>query len=218
SVVGLSSGFGTVVLGREENPAYTYGQIPADPWGGDTVASNGSIVNGRIGSTRYSNSVNYKGQLGDLRFGAQMTEGNGLPNRPYSLGASYGAGALTVGLGYENPGNKDDDWLTLSGGYDFGAFKLLGLIGNGTNANGEKHQAWLLSATAPVGAGELRFSYGELKNKDLDLIADKQLALGYHYMLSKRTTLYADVVNESRDALPSNFETTGWDFGVRHNF
>lgn len=70
SIVGLEGSFGRLTLGREENPAYTYAQTVADPWGTDTVASNGSIINGRIGSTRYSNSVNYRFAAQGLTFGA----------------------------------------------------------------------------------------------------------------------------------------------------
>lgn len=218
SIVGLEGGFGRLTLGREENPAYTLSQNPADPWGGDTVAGNGSIVAGRIGSTRYSDAVNYRYAGGGFTFGAQMTEGDGLDDRPYSLGLAYAAGPVRLGLGYENPGDADDDWLTLSGSYDFGAFRLIGLVGNGDNANGQKHRSWLLAATAKLGAGELRGSYGQLKNTTLDVVADKQFALGYHHALSKRTTVYADLINEKRDNLPSNRKSTGWDVGIKHNF
>jgi predicted porin len=218
SIVGLSGGFGTVTLGRDENPAYTYAQKPGDPWGGDTVASNGSIINGRIGSTRYSNAVNYHVKAGAIQFGAQMTEGDGLDARPYSLGLNYSTGGLELGLGFENPGNDEDKWLTLLAGYDFGSFGLTGQIGNGTNANGQTHRAWLLGATTKLGAGELRASYGQLKNTDLDVVADKQFAIGYHYKLSKRTTVYTDLVNEGRDKLPGDRKSTGWDVGIKHNF
>ena len=69
-----------------------------------------------------------------------------------------------------------------------------------------------------LGSGELRLSYGQLKNKDLDVVADKQLGLGYHHAMSKRTTLYADLTTEKRDNLPANRQSTGWDVGIKHNF
>jgi len=218
SIVGLAGSFGSVTLGREENPAYTLGQTPADPWGGDTVASNGSIVNGRIGSTRYSNTVNYQGAFAGLKVGAQVAEGDGMDDNPYSLGVRYDGGAFEVGLGYENPGQANDAWLTVSGRYDFGGFALMGLVGSGTNTADQKHQAWLLAATAKLGQGELRASFGQLKNKDTDVVTDEQLGLGYHYKLSKRTTLYADLTHEGRDNLPSDRNATGWDVGIKHNF
>jgi predicted porin len=231
SIVGLEGGFGRVSLGREENPAYTFGQSPADPFGTDTVATNGSIVSGRIGSTRYSDSVNYRFSAAGFTVGAQITEatsntpasssgstGNQFEDRPYSLGASYAVGPLTVGVGYENPSDQDDNWASGHASYNFGFLKVGGFYGSGKNAANQKHQAYLVSASAPLGGGELRASYGELKNKDLSRKLDKQAGIGYHYFLSKRTTVYADLVSERRDNMASNLEKNGFDLGIKHNF
>ncbi len=220
SIVGLQGSFGTVSLGREENPAYTFGQTVADPWGTDTVASNGTIVAGRIGSTRYSDSVNWRYSAQGLNVGLQFTESDGFEKRPYSVGLGYTMGDLQLGFGHENPGDKDDSWTTVYAGMKFGDAKAGLFFGTGKNASAQKHQAWLLSATWKVGAGEARFSYGQLENKDVAAngIADKQLGLGHHHGRSKRTTVYVDLVNEKRDALPSNRKKTGWDLGIRHNF
>ncbi|OGA97718.1 MAG: hypothetical protein A3E25_23510 [Burkholderiales bacterium RIFCSPHIGHO2_12_FULL_69_20] len=218
SIVGLEGGFGRVTLGREENPAYTFGQNPADPWGSDTVAGNGSIVNGRIGTNRYSDSLNYRYSDGGFTIAAQITEGEGLDDRPYSLGLAYAVGPLRLGVGFENPGNANDNWVTVKGSYNFGAFALRGLIGNGTNVNGQKHQSWLLAATTKIGAGELRASFGQLTNKDLYVVADRQFAFGYHYAMSRRTTLYADLISETRDNMPADRKSTGWDVGIKHDF
>ena len=227
AIVGLEGGFGRITLGREENPAYTLSQGVADPFGTDTVASNGSIVNGRIGTTRYSNTVNYRFAASGFTIAGQVAEADGntpagtggvAEKRPFSLGAGYAAGPLTLGFGYENPADADDAWTTVNAAYDFGAVKLGGFFGTGTNVSDQKHQSWLVSATAPIGGGQLRVSYGQLKNKDTSTIADKQLGLGYHYALSKRTTVYADVISEKRDNMPSDRESTGYDLGIKHNF
>lgn len=227
SIVGLEGSLGRIGLGREENPAYTFSQGAADPWGTDTVASNGSIVNGRIGSTRYSNSVNYRYTGNGFAFGAQVSEaeGNvgagGVPDdRAFSLGGRYEWRALTVGVGYEDPADKDDHWATVNASWDFGFAKVGGLFGRGRNALGEKHQAFLVTATAPVFGGELRGSYGELENKAMasDGLLDRQFGLGFHYPLSKRTTVYADLVHEKRDRFPGDRKSTGYDLGIKHNF
>jgi predicted porin len=231
SIVGLEGGFGRLTLGREENPAYTYAQTVADPWGTDTVASNGSIINGRIGSTRYSNSVNYRFAAQGFTFGAQMAEaegnspasassstGNALAKKPYSVGLAYANGPITLGLGYENPADADDHWMSVYGGYNFGFAKLGLFYGTGDNAAAQEHQSYLVSATAPVAGGEFRVSYGQLKNKDTDIIRDKQFSAGYFYPLSKRTTIYADVVNKKPDNLTDGYKKTGYDLGIRHNF
>ena len=226
SIVGLEGVYGRLTLGREENPAYTYAQNPADPWGGDTVASNGSIVNGRIGSTRYSGTVNYRYAAAGFTFGAQVGEseknvpsGGKADDQPYSLGLAYAAGPLSLGLGYEDPADADDDWFTVSGAYNLGVVKLGGLFGTGSNTSGQQHQSWLLSAVMPVSAlGQLRLSYGTLKNQDTGVVRDKQLGLGFHYAMSKRTTVYADLISEKRDNMAASLNTTGYDFGIKHNF
>lgn len=225
SIVGLEGGFGRVSIGREENPAYTFSQAVADPWGTDTVASNGSIVAGRIGTTRYSNTLNYRFSANGFSFGAQVAEADGntpasgtADERAWSLGAAYAAGPLVLGLGYENPADEDDKWLTVNGSWNFGVVKLGAFFGTGSNGSDEKQRAWLVSATAPIGAGELRAAYGRLDNRDTDVERDKQLTLGYHYALSKRTTVYADVVRENRDGMADNLKKTGYDLGIKHNF
>jgi predicted porin len=227
SIVGLEGGFGRISLGREENPAYTYGQVVADPWGTDTVASNGSIINGRIGTTRYSNSINYRITFGDFTFGAQGAEADGntpagsdAEKRPYSVGAGWARGPWRVGLGFENPADRDDRWASVAASYDFGLARVGAFFGSGKNVDAQKIEGWLVSAVAPVGAGELRASYGTLKNKDIATNdeLDEQFGVGYHHALSKRTTLYADVVHERRDSLPDGRRKTGYDVGVRHNF
>lgn len=226
AIVGLEGGFGRVSLGREENPAYTYAQGAADPFGTDTVAANATIVNGRIGSTRYSNSVNYRYAMQGLTFGAQIAEAEGnapasgsLDDRPYSLGLGYAQGRWALGAGYENPADNDDRWATVHASYDFGLAKVGAFYGSGKNASAQKVESYLVSAKAPIGRGELRASYGELKNKDVaNGVLDKQFGLGYHYALSTRTTLYADVVNERRDNMPADREKTGYDVGIKHNF
>jgi predicted porin len=226
SIVGLEGGFGRVALGREQNPAYAFAQEPADPWATYTVAANGSIINGRIGSTRYSNSVNYSIAAGGFAFGAQIAEAEGnesgttglAEKRPYSLGGRFTIGGFAIGLGYENPTDEDDYWASVVGSYTIGDFKLIGFFGSGKNTDNQKHQAYMAAATFKIGAGEVRASYGRLRNKDLDVEADDQLALGYNHSLSKRTSLYATVSNERRDDFPADRKKTGYDLGVRHDF
>lgn len=228
AIVGLAGAFGKVTLGREENPAYTYSQYVADPWGTDTVASNANIVQAKgviNTSTRNSNSVNYAYAGNGLQLGAQVAEAAGNPGsgaeRPFSLGAAYATGPVSVGFGYERPSDKDAKWITVNGAYDFGMVKLGAFFGDGKNAADQKIQAYMVTATAPIGGGALRASYGELKNKDLATNQKlvKQASLGYQYFLSKRTTAYVDVVNFDKDGgLATGIKKTGWDIGLKHNF
>ncbi|MBK7614684.1 MAG: porin [Burkholderiales bacterium] len=225
ALVGLEGSFGRFWMGRDENPAYTYSQSPGDPWGTDTVVANGTIMNGGIGATRYSNTLNYRIAASGLTFAAQLGEaGKNAPaagtaeKRTLSLGVAYGAGPLTLGLGYENPGDADDIWTTLNASYNFGMVKLGAFYGTGKDGLAKKRQSYLLSATAPIAGGELRLSLGQLKNKDTAIVLDKRTAIGYVYPLSKRTSVYADLVREGRPAMPAANKATGYDFGLKHNF
>jgi predicted porin len=91
-----------------------------------------------------------------------------------------------------------------------------------------RSNTYLLGATMPLGAGELKGSYmwGNSTNDGLD---GSQIALGYVYNLSKRTALYttyAYINNDGKSFVyamdPANaaLKKSQWglDFGVRHSF
>lgn len=230
SLVGLQGGFGQVVLGREYTPAFLQSQLVADPWGWDTVVSGSymqtaagsrgtaGITGGGIAPVRNDSSLTYKFSASGFTFGAQIAEATDTivskAKRPSSLALSYAAGPLTAAIAHDRPGDTGAKWTTVNAAYDLGMAKIGGLIGKGTNATGQDVKSWLLTATAPIGAGELRAAVGERKNNDVKQV--KTAALGYHYSLSKRTTVYADVVSERGTLTPTS--RSGYDFGIKHNF
>jgi len=230
SIVGLQGGFGQVVFGREYTTAFLQSQLVADPWGWDTVVTgtlggstgNAAVTGGGIATVRNDSSATYKISAGGFTFGAQIAEAtdaiNNTANKPVNFALSYAAGPITAGLGFERTGAEVTDnaqWMTLNGAYNFGAFKIGGLIGRGTTALGVDRSSWLVTGTAPVGAGEFRISYGVLDDDDLGKI-NKPFALGYHYSMSKRTTIYADMINDRGSLFTTS--KTGYDLGIKHNF
>ena len=259
SFVGLRTTFGDVYLGREDSAAYALSQSASDPWGTDTVSQNTTILNGRgIATTRYANSVNYRGTFGGFTVGAQVSEasaaaGGGVKpqqvgdDQPWNVAAVYAGGPFSIAFGYEKPAAQDSFWATLNGSWNFGFMKLMGMYGWGETggisstvasplytatgaanptsaARNDERRGFILGLTAPIGNGELKASYAQLENENsvtgakVDL--DKQWGIGYHYALSKRTTIYADVVREDGDLvkLNGNLERTGYDIGIKHNF
>ena len=90
-----------------------------------------------------------------------------------------------------------------------------------------KVRTYMIGATMPLGAGELKGSYTH-GDASYDLLDGDQIAIGYIYNLSKRTALYTTgsyINNNSRlgqynFGLPSNAagSTFGLDFGVKHSF
>lgn len=215
SIVGLKGSFGQVWMGREYSPGFLKGWLIADPWGYDTVAQLSSN-SGAIGNVRRDNTVNYQFEADGFGVWGQIAEadGNGNQKRPVGLALWYGAGPLYVSYGYENPSDSDDIWHYLTGSYNFGAAKLIAGFGTGKNTVDGTHRQYSLSLTAPVGGGEFRIGYAKLENTTLDVVASSKVGLGYHYPLSKRTTLYADYGRDSKVLGPK----TGYDFGIKHNF
>lgn len=215
SVVGLRGGFGRVSLGREYTPAFLYAQLSVDPWGWDTVAAFTS-AGGGIVKVRQDNTVNYQIGGGGFNLWAQIAEQDASqgPDRPFSFAVNYGAGPLYAAFGHENPGNANDNWNYINVNYNFGGFKLLTGLGSGKNAANGTHRQYQIGATAKMGAGEFRVAFAQLKNTTLDITASQKVAVGYHYSMSKRTTLYVDFANDSKAATSKS----GYDVGIKHNF
>lgn len=231
SIVGLKGNFGQVMLGREYTTAFLGSQLIADPWGWDTVVSatpgvglNNALTGGGIARVRNDSSVTYNFAASGFRFAAQIAEAtdaiNNFQKKPVNFSAGYSAGPVSLGMGYEKTGQVGAaaaKWTTLNGSYDLGMVKLGALFGTGNTTANAKHKSYMVTAVAPMGQGEFRASFGKLTAKSaagVSTDAAKGFALGYHYALSKRTTLYTDYVRNT--AVPT--EKTGYDFGIKHNF
>ncbi len=225
SIVGLQGGFGKITLGREYTTAFLQSQLIADPWGWDTVVSQGSLndklTGGLIARVRNDSSLTYNFSAAGFSVGAQIAEAtdtiNNFDKRPFNFAVNYAAGPVSLGFGYEKTGQvgaESAKWMTINGSFNLGMVKLGGLYGTGNTWAGNDHKSYMLTAVAPLGQGEFRASYGRLKDETANATAAKGFAVGYHYALSKRTTLYTDFVRNT--ALTSN--KTGYDFGIKHNF
>jgi len=221
SLVGLQGGFGQIVFGREYTTAFLGTQLIADPWGWDTVAAQNGITGlGGIAKVRNDSSVTYKIGAGGFSFGAQIAEStdaiNNFATKPVNFNLGYGAGPLTLAFGYEKTGREaagesEKMWSALAS-YNLGFMKPGFYYGKGTALNGADHKGMMFTVTAPMGAGEFRASYGTLKANDTTV--SKRLAAGYHYNMSKRTTLYVDFANDSEAATSKS----AYDVGIKHNF
>lgn len=125
----------------------------------------------------------------------------------------------------------------LAAAYDFGSFRLTGTLFSdnrdtavpATAAN--QSRGWAIAASIPVGAGYIPLSYGTVRdNRALPTGNAKasQLAIGYVYKLSKRTSLYATAAtiinkggaNVTGGNVPgvANARWSGQDVGVRVDF
>lgn len=257
SIVGLQGGFGKITLGREYTTAFLQSQLVADPWGWDTVVSatpgvglNQALTGGGIARVRNDSSLTYNFSAAGFSVGAQIAEAtdavNNFQKKPVNFALNYAAGPVSLGFGYEKTGQRGTTvgadqakWMTLNGSFNMGVVKLGGLVGKGTALDGADHKSWMLTAVAPLGQGEFRASYGKLSRDPVgggaagaEFDVAKGFGLGYHYALSKRTTLYVDMVRNTGDFQRYTAQTataaaaaaldpdakTGYNFGVKHNF
>ncbi len=135
-----------------------------------------------------------------------VAETNGIPN----------AKGVTTGI---NDG-KLKVWVA-GASYNFGVAKVVAEYQQGKQdyySGNDKY--WMLGATVPVGAGSIMASYGENKN---DMVANgstgagagtaKQIAIGYSYSLSKRTSLYTSYAHISNDAPSATLTGTSFTVG-----
>jgi predicted porin len=237
SIVGVEGGFGRVTLGREYTTSFSGSQVVADPWGFDTVVAGtgtpntpatlsgrgvtSAIATGLIGTVRNDSAITYTAKFGGVSFGAQTAERtdaiNNVAKRPFNLNVGFAGGPVNVYVGYEAPGNSAK-WTSAGIDARFGAFKPGLFYGTGKASTGNKHNAIMLTGVAYLGAGELRLAAGTLKAKPAaggtNTTVVSGLAAGYHHSLSKRTTVYADFVRNSK----ITDQKTGYDFGLKHNF
>lgn len=222
SIVGLQGGFGKVTLGREYTTAFLGSQLINDPWGWDTVAAGtgtAAITGLGIAAVRNDSSLTYNFSAAGFSLGAQIAEATdtiaSLQKKPFNMSLGYAAGPVALNFGYEKTGavaaTSAKLW-TLGGTFNLGAVKLGASYGKGDTAANVARKGYMLTAVAPMGQGEFRAAYGKRKSGGT---TDRSLiALGYHYALSKRTTLYTDFARDGE--LGAN--KSAYDFGIKHNF
>jgi predicted porin len=233
SFVGFSGEFGTVKLGRQKNPVYA----TAGTWDafGDALAGDSSRLFSYNGS-RTDNLMAYNfaanGFYGEVQYGLGEVPGNSSASRTVAGWVGYKSGPFDVVLTTQDIKNSTDTLATkmtlIGGNYNFGMAKLFAAYAvektDGSSVTRDQKDMHL-GVTVPVStAGTFELSY--LSKKD-DLKADAnahQVAIGYLYSLSKRTTLYTSYGQLSNDAKASySVATAGntdklFNIGVSHSF
>jgi predicted porin len=253
SGVGLQAGWGSILLGRWDTP-YKLGTIPVDPWGDvrlpgmvTTIHDNGNF------DLRPNNTVQYwtpniQGFQARVHYSAN--EGKTANANPtlYSLGVTYDKGPLYLHVGTEQHRNRTGGADTavanfketgnqISGMFRAGKSLKVGLtyetIKKSTWANKQKNV--LFNGTYTTGPHNILFMIGSSKDGRLSAAGSgnpkaSTWGLGYNYVLSKRTYVYADIAqiknNESsnKDFGSNNLgrvndrDPRGFAVGIQHNF
>jgi predicted porin len=197
---------GSIYMGREYVPAFWI-ELKSDPFGNDGVGQTGAGINfagyltpDPVGNgARSSNTVGYKTpSFGGLtaNVAVALSENTGI-GRNQGFNVEYAAGPIYAGLGYEkitDGANDGTGVVNAAFHYNLGFVKpMIYFAKSNVGANGDiSNKVVLLSATAPLGNGVLKFGFSKI-SFDAGYDDHKKIGLGYNYNLSKRTNLYFDL-------------------------
>ncbi len=247
STVSLLGSWGELRLGHDLTPGYTaFGEF-------DTFGVSGLADQGKFHSTAFGSGIegtglwaradNMASYFTPKTFGAfyaniAVAAGEGTPAKAYRGGrVGYAAGNLNVSAAYSVFDGLAGDLkrTSLAATYDFSVAKLLGSTVR-TQYLDATRLVTQIGVIVPVSAAaKVRVNYtrvnasGALNNVSIDKDDATQIALGYTYDLSKRTTLYATQVNlinkgkaafsvGSPPAAVAGHMSRGTELGVSHRF
>lgn len=233
--VGLASkGAGTLTLGRNTTSLFvntllfnsfgdSFGFSPAIR---QTFTSSGTPRTQASdvqvsGDTGWSDSIKYASpSFAGLSFTAHVAAAEAVGGRNLGLSALYFAGPLAAGFAWQKvekgtgPFNADTTAWQLGASYKLDPLKLYAQYGSNDNKTLDNTiKVWGLGADYSIGLGKVLLQYGQLSP---DVGANqKTLSLGYDHFMSKRTDLYAVMMNDKKTGLSSG---TSDAVGVRHRF
>lgn len=226
SHLGLAGNFGTVYLGR----TYTaYDSVAAGAVSSSVFDSAFTPTGGVYGvgvanyAGRGANQVKYVSpSFSGFGFAAShaLDEDNTVKTDISSVALSYSAGALKVGLGFQDEGAKE--YTALTGSYNFGVASVSAgyqMADQGTVEDDE----FSVGVNVPVGAFNFSAGYARSKSENAGAANGKGsgFGLGVTYSLSKRTTLYAgykDVKVKDAAGVKTADSKRLYAAGIRHDF
>ncbi len=214
---------GTVYLGREYIPAFWVG-LRTDPWGFDTVATLGTrhqFAMYRIddADTRANNSVGWRSpNWGGFTVNLATAAGEGVRSRADGANVEYRQGPVYLGVGVDKIDDRNKVAL-IGFAWDFKVVRPAVTLTRSTYL-GVDHENVSVSMTAPIGSGILKAGVARLDPDGADN-ENTKIGLGYEHLLSKRTSLMANVASSKQDGLLAGrprTRTSVVEFGVKHNF
>lgn len=211
--VGLSGGFGTVLMGRHDTP-YKLATGSLDPFG-DSIGDYNNVISRNSAGTnnfdlRAPGTIAYiSPTVSGFHAAVAYVEAKNpqLPGnndtQAWSLAGIYHNGPLFASLAYEthsgllstSTANQDEDAWKVGLGYTFGDTKV-GLVYEDVNhdapSNQSERSAYFLALTHNMGPIALKAAYGEADNsKAFANDGASYWAVGVDYSMSKRTKLWA---------------------------
>ncbi|WP_161539892.1 porin [Glaciimonas sp. PCH181] len=223
--VGLQGNLGVLKLGRQYNPLFT-GGYQYDPFLGTLEGYYNRVISLGAGK-RLSNTIlygtpaNLGGFSGEISYSLGEVVGSISQGRNIGLQVGYVNGPFSTNLLYNNFNNSPATATTpaamaapvvntknvgIGAAYNFGIARLSGLYQSNKNDDpvaALETRDFLVGVSVPFGRHKLLASYIKQKNKALTNADTTQIALGYTYSLSKRTTLYTSFARIANDGAAS---------------
>jgi predicted porin len=230
--VGLQGRAGTVKLGRQYNPLFN-GGVNYDPFFGGLEGAYSRVISLGAGK-RLSNALLYAtpdglgGFNGEAAYGFGEVPGSNVQGRVLALTVGYAAGPFKANLIHNSANNVPPAAATMvttkntgvgaSYGFGWGTLSILAQHNrNDAAVGGLDNRDLLVGAKLPFGASTVMASYIRHKNHRAIHADTNQVALGYSYGLSKRTTLYTSYARIANDG-GASIATPGTPGGIDKQF
>lgn len=231
SWVGLAGGFGSLRLGRTDTAFDDIRDLAVtnNLWDSEFSPTKIAYTAG-VGdySSRASNMVRYDTpSLGGFSAGVSyaMDEVEAQKRDVAALNLRWRGGPLDVGAAWQqqkhesDPG-RDREYIAVSAAYKFDAFKVSGGVQRAENGAGTEDDEYSVGVAVPFGAFEVSAGYAWSDSEAAGVETEgKAFGLGATYSLSKRTRLYAALIDgEVERGGTTVGERRLYTMGVRHDF
>lgn len=196
---------------------------------GGSATGNGLKAAGATSAVYVDNAIQYLSP----RFGGAQVQVEYAPREVQGAGTADGFGIAVryddgpIALSFVNYRAADTTANNvkqkavnqLAAAYDFGVARVLFTWRDQGGLPGDRDNSYALGVTAPVGPGVVYASYNVNEQAGTD---GRTVIAGYKYNLSKRTQAYFNIANRNKAWNPTgtlpNKSTTGYGFGLQHNF
>jgi predicted porin len=225
STVGLKGAFGALRLGRaldaiyandwNYDPWWNFDRVASPAWDlwhynypSDPKANNGSPEYGRLNNGIFYDSPSFGGAALHLSTSPEKRPGD--KRRPAAGSLTFEQGPVAAMAGYgKNSGGQEDKFFAVRG--TIAELALMGAYNISEDGPSEAKTA-TLGAQYTIGTFTLNAGWGQVKVDGVK--AERVVAGGVVYALSKRTNVYADVASKR---FPNDSNTV-YGVGMAHSF
>ncbi|MET0100487.1 MAG: porin [Sedimenticola sp.] len=211
-IVGVSGGFGTVVLGRMED--FTEGKVAAmaSVDSADSLSVEPLHSTGRLEGAMAYVSPNMGGFQAGIAAYALEGAGNSDSLDATDIMLAYSNGGITVRLSHEDVDGSSET-VALGAEFKTGAFRVVGVYAEEDYDSAADDEGWMLGVNYTMGNN--KFGLGYLDQDDGGVEYDRWI-LDLTHNMSKRTKVYATY--QSTDHPTAASDGSHFAVGMKHSF